>query len=241
MTSPSGWGDRSCVMSDRSDQIAAYFAEHASGLQRAVGVNVTASEATVEDACAFAWTQLVRRADVDLSDERGVGWLYRVATREAWRLTSIERGAVSYSATIDDPDHWGLGASEPASPQDVEATVGARTRLDAVRALPERERRIVLLQAFGFTHAEIARRTGDTVRTVERQLRRAKQRLRSGDVEDLPPSERELLRELAAGASIRGAAATLGLSPQTAEEYAQSACRRLGVSRTSAVEAVRFA
>jgi len=228
-------------MSDRSDQIAAYFAQHARGLQRTVGANVAASEATVEDACAFAWTQLVRRADIDLACEGAVGWLYRVATREAWRLTSLERAAVSYSTNNSDPEQWGLGASEPASPIDVETIILERTRLDAVRALPERERRMVLLQSFGFTHAEIAERTGDTVRTVERQIRRAKQRLRSGDVDDLPPSERELLSELATGASIRAAAATLGVSPQTAEEYAQSACRRLGVSRTSAVEAVRLA
>src|ERR1700754_4508884 len=41
------------------------------------------SEQTIEDACAFAWTQLVAKppeSDVNLR-----GWLFRTAQREAWK------------------------------------------------------------------------------------------------------------------------------------------------------------
>jgi DNA-directed RNA polymerase specialized sigma24 family protein len=43
--------------------------------------------------------------------------------------------------------------------------------------LPERQRRLIVLQALGCSYAELATLTGDTPRTVDRQLARAKRRL----------------------------------------------------------------
>jgi DNA-directed RNA polymerase specialized sigma24 family protein len=50
-------------------------------------------------------------------------------------------------------------------------------RLRALDRLPERRRRLIWLQGLGFSYAEMAGVTGDSPRTVERQLRRARQEL----------------------------------------------------------------
>ena len=60
-------------MRSRSDEVAAYFAEHAPRLERLVRARVTAPAETIEDACSYAWCQLVRRVDVALDEERAAG------------------------------------------------------------------------------------------------------------------------------------------------------------------------
>ena len=53
-----------------------------------------------------------------------------------------------------------------------------RARLEAISELPGRQQRLVWLHGLGFSYDEIAAHTGDSSRTVERQLLRAKGRLR---------------------------------------------------------------
>jgi RNA polymerase sigma factor (sigma-70 family) len=165
-------------MRSRSDALAAYFAEHAPRLKRLVRARVTASAETIEEASSYAWCQLVRRVDVAL-DDRAAGWLYRVAVHEGWRLAALERATVSYSPSLDDPEVIEAGVAEPAALHTVEHLIATRLRLEEVRSLPHRQRRAVLLFAFGLTYAEIAEHTGDSVRSVDRLLRRATQRLRT--------------------------------------------------------------
>ena len=133
-------------MRSRSDEVAAYFAEHAPRLERLVRARVTASAATIEDACSYAWCQLVRRVDVEL-DDRAAGWLYRVAIHEGWRLAALERRTVSYSPRLDDPEVIEAGVAEPAAPYTVEELVATRLKLEEVRSLPARQRRALLLFA----------------------------------------------------------------------------------------------
>lgn len=144
----------------RGDELAEYFSRHATRLERIVAANVAASGATVEDACSFAWCPLARRTDIRL-DDWAVGWLYRVAVHEAWGLAAIEQRTVSYSPGLDDLHHDRV-VLEPASRASVHDAVNARLRLATVGALPERQQRILLLFAFGFTYAEIANVTGDS-------------------------------------------------------------------------------
>ena len=59
----------------------------------------------------------------------------------------------------------------------------AATALDQLAAwasqnLPERQQRLVWLQGLGLSYTEMAAHEGATPRTVERQLMRAKKRLR---------------------------------------------------------------
>src|SRR4051794_23619858 len=53
--------------------------------------SVTASPETIEDACTYAWHQLIRRLDdIDIGDGT-FWWLHRVAVHEVWRLTAVAR------------------------------------------------------------------------------------------------------------------------------------------------------
>ena len=219
-------------MRSRSDEVAAYFAEHAPRLERLVRARVSASAETIEDACSYAWCQLVRRADVAL-DDRAAGWLYRVAVHEGWRLAALERATVSYSPSLDDPEVSEAGVAEPAAPHTVEQLIATRLRLEEIRGLPYRQRRAVLLFAFGLTYAEIAERTGDSVRSVDRLLRRATQRLRTVGIDELPPREHAALTSIASGLSVDETATQLGLSSATVRDYLDSSRRRLGARTTA--------
>lgn len=222
-------------MRSRSDDVAAYFAENAPRLERLVRARVNAPAATIEDACSYAWCQLVRRCDIAL-DDRAAGWLYRVAVHEGWRLAALEHSTVSYSPSLDDRNEVEARVAEPAAPVVVDELVAARVRFEEVRALPERQRRALLLFAFGLTYAEVADHMRISVRTVDRLLRRAKQRLRASPATELPPSERAVLERLSHGVPPAAVARELGISAETVNEHAQSACRRLGVrSRAAAI------
>ncbi len=59
-----------------------------------------------------------------------------------------------------------------------DAVVAAREALRSLAVLPPRQRRILGLFAGGRSYREIATITGDSPRTVERQLMRAKTRAR---------------------------------------------------------------
>ena len=219
-------------MRSRSDEVAAYFAEHAPRLERLVRARVLASDATIEDACSYAWCQLVRRVDIEL-DDRAAGWLYRVAVHEGWRLAALERATVSYSPSLDDPEVIEAGVAEPAAPHTVEQLITTQLRLEEIRSLPRRQRRAILLFAFGLTYAEIAEQTGDSIRSVDRLLRRATQRLRTVDVNELPPREHAALTSIARGLSVDETATELGLSSATVRDYLDSSRRRLGARTTA--------
>ena len=63
--------------------------------------------------------------------------------------------------------------------------VERRDRLESVaEVLPDRQRRLVWLQALGWSYLEMAQQTGDTPRTVERQLLRARRALRQSEASD---------------------------------------------------------
>jgi DNA-directed RNA polymerase specialized sigma24 family protein len=56
-------------------------------------------------------------------------------------------------------------------------TAEHHARIDTVRLLPERQQRLVWLQALGWSYTEMAQETGATTRTIDRQLVRARRRL----------------------------------------------------------------
>jgi RNA polymerase sigma factor (sigma-70 family) len=124
---------------------------------------VTARPEVVEDACAFAWLELVARQPARTSI---VGWLRVVATREAIRLAQHDR-----RMAVRRPTGAALAAPDPA-PGD------AREALALVAALPARKRAVLALQVSGHSYREIAAALGMTERTVERQLLRARATVR---------------------------------------------------------------
>jgi RNA polymerase sigma factor (sigma-70 family) len=141
----------------------------ASRLEHIVRVDVRAPDVVIEDACQFAWSTLVRHRH-RVQREAVMTWLAHTAVREA--IKALRRGQrdAPLDAVIDRPS--------PVSPHEL---VERRERLAAVSALPERQRRLLWLHALGFSYVEIASREECTLRTVERQLLRAKKRVREAD------------------------------------------------------------
>lgn len=151
----------------RGDE-AQLFATHHDRLLRAVRRRVIAPDAVIEDAVSITWLTLMRR-----QPDRGptlFSWLVTVAEREAWRLAARGTAVVEF----DD-----LTCTDTPTDDGVESMVEARHVVrSAAQAMNNRQRRIVGLRVAGYRYDEIAALTGDTVRTVERQLYRGRQRAR---------------------------------------------------------------
>jgi RNA polymerase sigma factor (sigma-70 family) len=146
-------------------------------LVQIVRLDVRAPEAVIEDACQVAWSRLVRHAG-RVRRETALSWLARTAAREAVRLARREGRELSLDAVLEQIGDGGLTvrALHSAGPLEV---VEHRERLELVRLLPHRQRTLLWLHALGLTYAEMARSTGCTERTVERQLLRAKHAVRA--------------------------------------------------------------
>jgi len=152
---------------DHSSLEAFYAAEH-EALMRAVSKRVTAPHVVIEDACSFAWCQLVARDDIELG--RGAyWWLFVTASRQAWKL-------------LADLGHGAIGSPDPALSVTDEVRFEERhldvlDRRDVIRSLTHRQRCFLMLQAAGYHIDEISQMTGATARTVERQIKRARHTL----------------------------------------------------------------
>lgn len=149
------------------DDEATLYAEFGERLLKAVRRIVSTSEENVEDACSFAWMQLFRT-----DPERGprlFAWLKTVAVREAIRLDGRTRRSVA----LEDVTLGGIPGGDT-----LESAVEVREALTAVANLPDRQREMFSLFVAGYGYREIGQRTGATTRTVERQLLRARRRLR---------------------------------------------------------------
>lgn len=122
--------------------------------------------AAIEDACGFAWAELVRSPSAPVHDSgQALAWLSTVAIRQAIRAARRDRS----HATLTDHAQQVIPADV-----NVEDVVFGRARLRALRHLPERQRRLLLLHAAGYTYADLAAMTGSTCRTIDRQLTRAR-------------------------------------------------------------------
>src|SRR4051794_39123283 len=95
--SPPSWSFASCVTtmtatdSTRTREMAAFYAEHHRRVFSGVAARAGAVDgAILDDACAFAWSVLVRRDDISF-DRRGVNWLIIVGARKAWELARLAR------------------------------------------------------------------------------------------------------------------------------------------------------
>jgi DNA-directed RNA polymerase specialized sigma24 family protein len=161
----------------RGERIAAMHGAHARALERRVARRACASAPqTIEDACAFAWLQLLTHPHVDLSVRRRVlGWLELTATREAWRL-DIRRARDGLGSDVALED-W-LDAQTVAGADEVAAQ---RERLALVDQLPARPRRFLLRQALGRSYLEIAADEDASLTTTNKQIATAKRLLRALD------------------------------------------------------------
>jgi RNA polymerase sigma factor (sigma-70 family) len=144
-------------------------------LERIVGVEVRAPREVIEDACHDAWTKLINRSD-QIQREAALSWLVTTAIRQAWRLNRREQLELSLEAAAD-----AIGElTAPALGVGPVEQVEQKERLGEIRQLPERQQRLIWLRAAGLSYVEMAAYTGESVRTVERQILRATHRIREG-------------------------------------------------------------
>jgi RNA polymerase sigma factor (sigma-70 family) len=166
-------------------EVAELYERNAGQVRRQVRSGVTACDAVIDDACQFAWSRLVHRRD-RIRGDSVVPWLVTTAVHEAFKLIRRDSRDLSLEILIEQPedvagarpetDH-ALSLPISATVRSPEWIVEQRLQLEALGRLPERQRRLLWLQGLGFSYAEMADRTGDTERTVERQLIRARRKL----------------------------------------------------------------
>jgi RNA polymerase sigma factor (sigma-70 family) len=139
-------------------------------LVHVVARSVNASRELIEDACQTAWLILLRRQP---DRDRVFGWLRTVAIHEAYRLSGVERRDARLDAPVSSDTAVG-GHERVADPRAcLDRQLEARLALARVAVLGPRQRRLFALQIVGLSYAETSAITGDSVRTVDRQLRRA--------------------------------------------------------------------
>lgn len=158
----------------RGDE-AELYRRHHRDLVRSVARSVNASHELIEDACQTAWLILLHRQP---DRDRVFGWLRTVAIHEAYRLSGVERQDARLDAPVSS-DAAILGHERVQDPRAcLDRQLEARLVLARVAELQPRQRRLFALQIAGLSYAEMAAVTGDSVRTVDRQLRRAHARVR---------------------------------------------------------------
>src|SRR5436190_21855080 len=138
------------------------FLAHHEALLRHVARAIPGHPTLAEEACAYAWAELVRRQP---DRARVVAWLAVVARHEAIRLARRARR----EPCIANPRHTPLWSSG----SDLCRTLDTRAALQLVATLPARKRAVLGLRIGGYSHAEIAGGLQMTPRTVQRQLTRA--------------------------------------------------------------------
>jgi DNA-directed RNA polymerase specialized sigma24 family protein len=168
----------------RFEQIAVLHGQDARRLERRVARHMDAEPQTIEDACSFAWLQLLTHTSVDLGPPSGgvLGWLTQTATREAWRLEARR-------ARDQLLDHVAIEREllrEEVRPS-VDELAAQHARLDLVAEIPERPRRFLMRLALGYSYCEIAAHENASLTTTNKQIARAKRSLRALDARGATP------------------------------------------------------
>jgi RNA polymerase sigma-70 factor, ECF subfamily len=150
---------------------ARLFEQHHGALFRYV-VRLTGDVDVAHDAVQETFTRLLATPP---RDENPRGWLFAVATnivratanREARQrhLLASNTGRAPVPATMPPPDESAVQSDD------------VRKVRAALRALPERERVILLMREEGFTHREIAEAVGTTTGSIGTMISRALDRL----------------------------------------------------------------
>ena len=143
-------------------------------LERIVRSQVRACDAVIDDACQTAWIQLLSH-DGRVRTSSLLSWLSTTAIHEALRL--LRRAGRDLSLELASEEAPAL--IETALAPGPDEALELRERLDSLRRLPERQQRMLWLHGIGLSYADIADSTGCTLRTVERQLLRAKRTMRA--------------------------------------------------------------
>jgi RNA polymerase sigma factor (sigma-70 family) len=150
------------------------YASLSARLERIVRMDVRAPRSVIEDACQVAWGQLVRYRD-SVQRDSALSWLATTAIHEAFALLRRQNRFYSLDEAVERQGDAAVLDTSPAADEICELT----ERLEGIRALSHRQQQMLWLHGLGYTYREIAATTGCTKRTVERQLLRAKRKMRA--------------------------------------------------------------
>jgi DNA-directed RNA polymerase specialized sigma24 family protein len=148
------------------------YRRHHHDLHCAVARAVRAPHELIEDAYQNAWTIMLRAQPNRVSI---FGWLYVVATREAFRLS--ERDRRHHPLEMKMPN--GSEDILIADPVSIDDVLEAREALEILAGLPDRQRADLSLLVAGFSYTEIAGLTGGrTYTNVNKHIAKARARVR---------------------------------------------------------------
>lgn len=148
------------------------YRRHHQDLYRAVARAVNAPREVIEDACQNAWTTLLRVQPDRVSIG---GWLFVVATREAFRLCERDRRHL-HLETMQTASSWDAAIADSFSIDDI---LDAREALKILASLPDQQRTDLTLLVAGFSYIEIAELTGGrTYTNVNKHIAKARARVR---------------------------------------------------------------
>jgi RNA polymerase sigma-70 factor (ECF subfamily) len=153
------------------------FYDRHHGVAMAIAYRVLEDREVAEDVLQEAFLALWRQADT-FRPERGSArsWFLSIVRH---RAIDVTRGRV-YARERISLDALKLEPSYPDAWQQVGLTLDRERVKKAVDTLPPEQRETVMLAYFGgFTHPEIAQRTGVPLGTVKGRLRLALQKLRN--------------------------------------------------------------
>jgi RNA polymerase sigma factor (sigma-70 family) len=159
---------------------AELFHLHGDRLVRIVQGVLGAPRHVAEDACSFAWLQLLR---LQPERERIVSWLGVVAVNEARRLLVAQ----ARHAEFDEGTADSAALASGAHPK-LDVVVEAHEALQHITALSPQQMRIFSLHVAGFKYEEICAATGYSWTQVNRHLVKARARLRA--CRDVPHEDR---------------------------------------------------
>lgn len=158
---------------------SALYERYGNRLLRVTSLSVNTAPDNVDDACSFAWTELVAR-----QPRRGTvfAWLKTVARREALRLDRLARRVDSLEVQLE------ASGSEPvAARRTVETAHRMIEMSETLGELPDRLREVALLRGAGWSYAETADRLGISDTRVNQLVSRANFRLHEIEARRVEP------------------------------------------------------
>jgi RNA polymerase sigma factor (sigma-70 family) len=148
------------------------FARHHVELYR-YAARFTGDPDLAEDVVQDVFVRLAERPPADPAHVRG--WLFRVATTIAVDAMRASRRRAALARAW--PDRLPLG-DPPPDPASVAERSELRRRVrEALQALGEKERAVLLMREEGFAHREIAAAVGTTTKSVGTMIARALEKL----------------------------------------------------------------
>lgn len=145
------------------------FITHAIKLRRVVAANVHTSAANVDDACAFAWLQLVDRQP---RRQMIFAWLATVAIRDALRRDGRDRRTVD----VDEMSEVLTGTRTTAV--EAEERIVICEVLEQLTGVHPRKRQMLLMHTAGFSCNEIAAEHGIEVARARELIYQARLQMR---------------------------------------------------------------